>query len=374
MSAEPEFENMLEDSADLGAPKRGELRTGRVVALDEQGLIVDLGLKRDGVVPRADVLKLTAEGMTFEPGQDLPVMILSPEDSEGNLIVSVHLARRSKDWLTAEQYLASGEIFEAQVVGYNRGGLIVPFGDLRAFVPASHHSDLPRGLTEEARHKRLTEMVGKKFPFKVIEVDADSKRLVLSQREAFRGWRELQKGRLLSELAEGQVRKGVVSGLRDFGAFVDLGGADGLIHISELSWRRVKHPREVLRVGQEVEVQVVKLDPASHRIGLSLKKLQPDPWLQVAERYAVGDVIPGRITRVAPFGAFVELEDGIEGLVPNRQTEGGLSSLREGLEVQVRVVRLELDRQRIGLALHSAEPPEEIEAAAPEQEDTPKQE
>jgi len=364
---EPEFNlEMLEATGDLTAPKRGELRTGRVVAVDEQGLIVDLGLKRDGVVPRGDLEKLAAEGVTFQPGQDVPVMILSPEDQEGNLVVSVYQARHSQDWLTAQQFLASGEIFEAEVAGYNRGGLIVPFGDLRAFVPASHIADIPRGMSESARQNRLVALVGKKYPFKVIEVDQARRRLVISHRDAQREWRELQKAHLLAELREGQVHKGTVSGLRDFGAFVDLGGADGLIHISELSWRRLKHPREVLKIGDEVEVLVVRLDRKDNRIALSLKQLQPDPWQQIQERFTVGQPLQGAVTRVTSFGAFVDLGEGIEGLLHSSRLGDELSALHEGRSINVQIVNIDPDRQRIGLALHHAESSDEGDEEHPQ--------
>src|SRR5690606_33364529 len=187
----------------------------------------------------------------------------------------------------------------------NRGGLIILFGNVRGFVPASHVSDLPRGLSEDERRSYLSRLVGQPINLKVIEVNRKRRRLVFSQREAQRNSRDARKESLLGELEEGEVRKGVVSGLRDFGAFVDLGGADGLIHISELAWHRVKHPRELLTVGQEVEVYVLRLDHEGRRIGLSLKRLQPNPWTQVDDMYHVGQVIEGTISRVTQFGAFV---------------------------------------------------------------------
>jgi small subunit ribosomal protein S1 len=189
---------------------------------------------------------------------------------------------------------------------------------------------------------------------------------VLSQRNAQKEYREKQKTRLLSDLAEGQVRRGTVTGLRDFGAFVDLGGADGLIHISELSWRRVKHPSEVLAVGQEVEVEVLKVDRDSKRIGLSLKRRQADPWQRVGERYQPGQVVEGTLTRLAPFGAFVDLGEGVEGLLPTNQI-ANQPGIAEGVTVRVRILNVEPDRQRIGLALQGVvtEPAAEDEAAPP---------
>lgn len=350
MAESEDFRALLESSEATPRPMRGDVLSGRVVALDAQGMIVDLGLKRDGVVPRAELDKLREEGVQFEVDQEVPVVVIEPEDKDGNLRVSVNQGRQQKDWLTAERLMASSEMWEGAVTGYNRGGLIVQFGDVQAFVPVSHITDLPRGVPENERQSRLAQLVNRKMGFKVIEVDRQRRRLVLSQRNAQKEYREKQKTRLLSDLAEGQVRSGVVTGLRDFGAFVDLGGADGLIHISELSWRRVKHPSEVLAVGQEVEVEVLKVDRDSKRIGLSLKRRQPDPWQRVAERFQPGQVVEGTLTRLAPFGAFVDLGEGVEGLLPTNQI-ANQSGVVEGVAVRVRVLNVEPDRQRIGLAL-----------------------
>ncbi|MCC7361027.1 MAG: S1 RNA-binding domain-containing protein [Anaerolineales bacterium] len=362
MAESEDFRALLESSEATPRPLRGDVLSGRVVALDTQGMIVDLGLKRDGVVPRAELDKLREEGVQFEVDQEVPVVVIEPEDKDGNLRVSVNQGRQQKDWLTAERLMASGEMWEGAVSGYNRGGLIVQFGDVQAFVPVSHITDLPRGVPENERQSRLAQLVNRKMGFKVIEVDRQRRRLVLSQRNAQKEYREKQKTRLLADLAEGQVRSGVVTGLRDFGAFVDLGGADGLIHISELSWRRVKHPSEVLAVGQEVEVEVLKVDRESKRIGLSLKRRQPDPWQRVAERFQPGQVVEGTLTRLAPFGAFVDLGEGVEGLLPTNQI-ANQSGIVEGAAVRVRILNVEPDRQRIGLALQGV-----LSAAASDEE------
>ncbi len=362
---------MLDESEQTPRPQRGDVLSGRVVALDTQGMIVDLGLKRDGVVPRTEIDKLREEGVEFTVDQEVPVVIIEPEDKDGNLRVSVNQGRQQKDWLTAERLMAAAEMWEGAVTGYNRGGLIVQFGDIQAFVPVSHITDLPRGIPENERQSRLAQLVGRPMGFKVIEVDRQRRRLVLSQRNAQKEYREKQKARLLDNLAEGQVRQGVVTGLRDFGAFVDLGGADGLIHISELSWRRVKHPSEVLTIGQSVEVEVLKVDREAKRIGLSLKRRQPDPWQRVAERFQPGQTIEGTVTRLAPFGAFVDLGEGIEGLLPSNQI-AGRNDVTEGSAVRVRVLNVEPERQRVGLALQSviAPPAAEDEALAEAEEPT----
>src|SRR5258707_2443529 len=253
-----DFVALLEQSFAFEQPERGDLLTGTVLAIDNQGMIVDVGMKRDGVVPRNDLERM--EGIVYHVGDEIAVMVLQPEDEEGNLILSVSQARQSEDWVKAEELMESGDIWEGIVTDANRGGLMVPFGNLRGFVPASHVMDLPRGLNENDRKGHMSSLVGKKVSVKVIEVNRKRRRLVLSQRDAQRGRRDLRKETLLEELQEAEVRRGVVSGLRDFGAFVDLGGADGLIHISELAWHRVKHPREVLAVGDEIDGFIRHLD------------------------------------------------------------------------------------------------------------------
>lgn len=351
-----ELQTFLEEAYSYERPQRGDIRMGTVVSIDRDGVIVDLGLKRDGFVPISDIEQLSPqERETIQVGAEVPAFIVRPEDEEGNLIVSIHQALLNKDWLVAERYLKSGEVWEGRVVGTNRGGLIVKFGDIRGFVPASHVSGLPQGLPEDERQRRLQSMVGQSFGFKVIEVHP-RRRLVLSQREAERDWRDLRKERLISDLAEGQVRRGVVTGIRDFGAFVDLGGADGLIHISEMSWGRLRHPRELLKVGQEIEVYVLRVDPQRKRIALSLKRLQPNPWADVEKRYYVGQLVEGTVSRLAPFGAFVEIEPGLDGLLhisqisspPPSQPQDALS---EGERLVLRIVSIEPELQRIGLSL-----------------------
>jgi len=352
MESEADFQSLLDSSDDTGLPQRGQVLSGRIVTLQPQ-LIVDLGLKRDGVVAREEVEKLLAENTSLEVGQDVTVTVMEPEDKDGNLLVSIRQMRHQKDWLEAERLMSSGDVWEGTVTGYNRGGLIVKFGEIQAFVPFSHVIDLPRNLSETERPARLQAMVGRRMGFKVIEVDRERRRLVLSQRNAQKEYRELQKSRILDELAEGQIRTGRVTGLRDFGAFVDLGGADGLIHISELAWQRVKHPSEVLRVGQEVEVEILKVDRESKRIALSLKRRQQTPWGRVAERFEVGQVVQGTVTRVTNFGAFVDLGEGVDGLLHARQWPGPVP-VKEDEEVMVKILSVQPERQRIGLELVSS--------------------
>jgi small subunit ribosomal protein S1 len=354
--ADMDFLALLEESfsEDL-VPTRGDIVTGVVLAHDSLGLLVDLGMKRDGVVPRNDLEKLS-DDVTFEIGDEIPVMIVRTEDADGNMIVSVAQAKQNEDWLRAEEMMNKEEIWEGEVADSNRGGLIVPYGNLRGFVPASHVSSLPRGLNEDERLTFLNDMIGKKLTVKVIEVNRRRRRLVLSQREAEREIRDANKDELLDELQEGEVRRGRVSGLRDFGAFVDLGGADGLIHISELAWHRVKHPRDILSIGDEIDVYILRLDHDGRRIGLSLKRLQTNPWTQVDDLYHVGQVVQGTVSRVTQFGAFVSMEPGIEALLHASQIASPPPDdpgvfLHEGQELSVRIISIESHRQRLGLSI-----------------------
>ncbi|GAB4569401.1 MAG: S1 RNA-binding domain-containing protein [Anaerolineae bacterium] len=367
-----DFAALLEASLDIKQPERGDILTGIVLTVDNQGMIVDVGHKRDAVVPRSDLERL-GDDFNVAVGDEIPVMVIRPEDRDGNLIVSVSQARQIEDWNRAEELLESGDVVQGVVVEANRGGLIIPFGNLRGFIPASHVMDLPRGLDEGDRKDVMSQMIGKKISVKVIEVNRKRRRLVLSQREALSERRAARKEALLDELKEGEVRKGIVSGLRDFGAFVDLGGADGLIHISELAWHRVRHPRELLNVGDEIEVYVLRLDQDGKRIGLSLKRLQPNPWALVDEMYHVGQLIEGEVSRVTQFGAFVSLEPGIEALLHTSQMadpapEDPTTVVHEGQRLVMRVISIESHRQRLGLSLKEISEEEKAAWRAEQQE------
>jgi small subunit ribosomal protein S1 len=339
------FYTLLETFGDI---QRGSLLTGQVIAFEPLGVIVDLGLKRDGVIPTSDLDRLPPEEVDFQIGDQIDVMVVDPVDADGNLVVSVSQARESDDWLEAKRLLENDEIFEASPTSFNRGGLIVPFGRLRGFVPASHLSGLPRGLDELERANYLERYVNKNMPFKVLEVDPQRHRLVLSERKAVRQWRQLQKAEVIKTLKEGDVRKGVVTSLREFGAFVDIGGADGLIHISEIAWRHIDNPGQVLEIGQEIETLVIRLDAEANRIGLSLKRLQDNPWQSIMDSIQIGMVFKGTVTRHVISGLYVNVEDGIDGLVKSQHAH---PLPQVGESVQVRVVSFEPERERMGLEI-----------------------
>ncbi|MDT8305302.1 MAG: S1 RNA-binding domain-containing protein [Anaerolineae bacterium] len=360
-----EMENLLSQH-DYEQPRVGDIRQAIIVSISPQGIIVDLGLKRDGIVQSSDLDKLDPgerEGLAVN--DEIPVYIVSV-DSPDSLQVSLHLARLNEDWIRAQEMLDSGEILETQITGHNRGGALVPFGRLRGFIPASHLSFINPGMNEHQRQQRIAEAHGETVPVKIIEVDRRRRRLVLSHREAERVWQEKRRRELLEQLNEGDVLRGKVTGWRDFGAFVDLGGADGLIHVSELAWQRVEHPKEVVRMGEEVEVYVLKVDRKRERISLSRKKLLQNPWTTVAERYDVGQLVEGRVIRVVDYGAFVEVEPGVEGLLHTSQIsrsniDNPRDVLREGETHLLRIISIDAERQRIGLSLKAVTAAEQID-------------
>ena len=339
-------------------PRPGDIRQGEILKVDERGVVVDLGLKRDGFIPRTDVELLGEEtSSSLKPGQEVEARVVRLEDAEGNLLLSMYQARFEKDWKRARELLESGEVWCGEVVDYNRGGLLVQFENLRGFVPGSHiWKKLEKDVPPDQREARFEVYVGKELKLKVIEENRDRRRLVLSERLAQQQIRESSRERLMNELVEGQVVHGIVSGLRPFGAFVDLGGADGLIHISELAWRRVRHPDEFLQVGDDIVVYVLGLDHERARIGLSLKRLQPDPWTLVDETYTIDQLVSGTVTNVVDFGAFVALDLGVEGLVHTDDLADPPPShsreiVQRGDELVLRILRIDSFRERIGLSL-----------------------
>lgn len=360
-----ELAQLLEEH-DYDLPSVGDIRNGIIVSISDQGVIVDLGLKRDGLVQPDDLAELDPEERdALKLNDEVPIYILETSKPD-RLLVSIHKARLNQDWIRAQEMMESGEILEAPVIGYNRGGVIVPFGNLRGFVPASHLVDLRRGMDDRQRQQSMSKLRDEVLPLKVIEVNRQRRRLVLSQRDAQKEWQEAKKVELIENLQEGDVLEGTVSGLRNFGAFVDLGGADGLVHISELAWHRVSHPREVVKVGDKIEVYILSLDRDEQRIALSRKRLLPNPWTLAQDKYEVGQLVEGEVTRLVSYGAFVEIEPGVEGLLHISQlsrdnVEDASEYIREGETHLLRIISMDADRQRIGLSLKNVTAAEQIE-------------
>jgi small subunit ribosomal protein S1 len=343
-----DLEALLAEEGPPEMPKRGHLLEGSILTVDSGGLIIDLGLKRDGVVPRSDFEKLLADGWQVTPGDEISVMVIDPEDGNGNLIVSVAQAKESSDWIEARRRMEADEIFQARPADFNQGGLLIPFGRISGFMPASHLSAMPRGLSAQERPQWLQGMVGKELPMKVIEVDPQRRRLIFSERKAIRQWRREQKAEVIDTLKEGQVLKGVVTSLREFGAFVDVGGADGLVHISEMAWTRVENPNDIVRVGDEIETLVIHLDKKSHRIGLSLKQLQPSPWLEAVGSIENDQLLDGEVSVLNSAGAFIRVAENLEGLIKLQEAD---SLPNPGDQVRVRVIDFDPEHERLDLEL-----------------------
>jgi small subunit ribosomal protein S1 len=348
--------SLLEENLSLEFPTQGEIRRGFVATIRENEILVSIGTKSEGVISGRELEQIPAdERASFVVGQEIPVFVISPEDQNGNVVLSYVRAREEKDWDDVEALLESGEAYQSKVVGYNKGGLIVPIGGLRGFVPASQISLLRRPGTNENPEQRYARAVGDPMKVRVIEVDRARRRLILSERLALQETRETLKDRLLDELAEGDVRTGRVTSLAEFGAFVNIDGADGLVHLSEISWERLQHPNEVLKVGDEVKVKVISVDRDRKRIGLSIRQLQQDPWLQKVGDLKEGMLIEGTITHLTKFGAFARIGDDLEGLIHvselSEQRIGHPKEVvKEGDVLTLRVIKIDPERRRIGLS------------------------
>ena len=347
---------LLEGNFNLDLPSQGEIRQGVVATIRENEILVSIGTKSEGIINGRELEQIPDdERSTLQVGQEIPVFVITPEDSNGNVVLSYVRAREEKDWDEVEALLESGTPYDSNVVGYNKGGLIVPVGRLRGFVPASQISLLRRVPAGENTEQRYAKMINEDITVRVIEVDRSRRRLILSERLALQETRETLKDRLLDELKEGDVRNGRVTSLADFGAFVNIDGADGLVHLSEISWERIQHPNEVLKVGEEVQVKVISVDQDRKRIGLSIRQLQQDPWLQKVGEVKEGMLVEGTITHLTKFGAFARVGEDLEGLIHVSE----LSELRishpkevvhEGEVVTLRVIKIDPERRRIGLS------------------------
>ncbi|MEA4906082.1 MAG: S1 RNA-binding domain-containing protein [Chloroflexi bacterium] len=339
-------------------PRQGEIRNGVVASVSPGQILVSVGTKSEGVISGREYDLIPQEELQkLKVGQEIPVFVINPEDSNGNLVLSYVRAREEVSWQEAEDLMASKQTVHSSIVGYNKGGLIVPVSTLRGFVPASQISLSRRaGLTGETPEQRWGKMVGEEVDVIVIEVDRERRRLILSERAASTETRESLKERVIEELNEGDVRTGRVTSLADFGAFVNISGADGLVHLSEISWDRITKPSEVLEVGQEVKVKVISIDREKKRIGLSIRQLADDPWIARAEKYQPGQLVEGTITRLTKFGAFARLEEDLEGLIhiseiSEKRIEHPKEVLREGDVVTLRIIKIDPENHRIGLSL-----------------------
>jgi small subunit ribosomal protein S1 len=340
--------------------RRGEVVEGVVVQVGRDEILVDIGAKAEAVVPIGEIPHAEGEAPELPSvGDTITASVLTPENREGHAVLSLTRAQAEQGWRELQQVFESGQSIEGEVVNHNRGGLVVNVFGVRGFVPLSQISDVKRVGSEQEADEQLTAMHGNKMLLRVLELQRRRNRLILSERATVQERRARDKERLLQELEAGLERDGTVSSVCDFGAFVDLGGADGLVHLSELSWGQVGHPSQLVKVGDKVKVKVLSVDREGKKIALSMKQLQPEPWALLAENYQVGQEIRVKITKLAPFGAFAEVEPGIEGLIHiSELSEERIAHpkqvVREGEAVPVRIIRIDAARHRLGLSLRQS--------------------
>jgi small subunit ribosomal protein S1 len=347
----------MEDSQP-GQLRRGEIVEGMVMGASPDGLIVDVGTKTEAVIPQGEMLSLGVDGAArLKAGDTVKVMVLQPSSAEGHAIVSLDRARGEEGWDTLAARHEAGEIFDAQVTGHNRGGILVNVDGVNAFVPLSQIDSVRRDDPDAAN--QLANLVGRSIRLKVIELNRKRNRVILSERAAMAEVRKEQKDKVLDELQEGQIQTGKISSITDFGVFVDLGGADGLAHMTELTWERGKKAKDLYNVGDEVQAYILKIDRETKKISLSLKRAQPEKWDTTVDRFVIGQILIGRVTKLMAFGAFVRLDGPVEGLIhiselSNRRIQHPKDVVKEGDVVPVKLVRIEKDRHRLGLSLRQA--------------------
>uniref|UniRef100_UPI002593CF92 30S ribosomal protein S1 n=1 Tax=uncultured Varibaculum sp. TaxID=413896 RepID=UPI002593CF92 len=330
----------------------GDIVTGTVVRVDRDEVLLDIGYKTEGVILSRELSikhDVSPEDVV-QVGDEIEALVLQKEDKEGRLLLSKKRAQYERAWGDVQKIKEADGVVTGKVIEVVKGGLILDIG-LRGFLPAS--------LVEMRRVRDLAPYIGRELEAKIIELDENRNNVVLSRRAWLEQTQAEVRTQFLDTLQKGQIRSGVVSSIVNFGAFVDLGGVDGLVHVSELSWKHIDHPSEVVEVGQEVSVEVLDVDMDRERVSLSLKATQEDPWQTFARTHAIGQVVPGKVTKLVPFGAFIRVEDGIEGLVhiselAQRHVEVPEQVVKVGSEVFVKVIDIDLDRRRISLSLKQA--------------------
>jgi small subunit ribosomal protein S1 len=335
----------------------GDIVKGTVASKRSNEILVDVGAKSEGIVSAKDLDNLSSEEIAeIKIGDEIPVYVVNVEGEEDHINLSISQARIERDWDRAKHLFDKGETVESTVVGNNKGGLIVNFGQIRGFVPGSQLANNQYGAQRPGRWNQLT---GEELRLKIIEVDRERNRLIFSER-AVAEEDEQEKSKILEDLQEGETRKGRVTSLANFGAFVDIGGIDGLIHLSELAWTRISHPNEIVQVGDDIEVYILNVDLEQSRVALSLKRLHPEPWTEVFKYYQINQLAEAVITNITDFGAFARIDNRIEGLIhiselADRNINHPREVVTEGQEVTVRIIHIDPDRQRMGLSLKQVE-------------------
>jgi len=345
--------NEVMENTEVKMPDRGEIIKGVVVQVNQDEVLVDVGAKSEGVIFRRELTGYNNTDLkqVVKVGDKIDVMVIKREDDEGRMVLSKDRADIEQNWDKFEQSMENGDIVEGKVLEVVNGGLIVDIG-VRAFLPAS--------LLDVVYVEDLSKYLNQVLKLKIIEMNKPKRKVIVSRKAVIEKERAKQKEELFNKLEAGQVVKGTVQRLTKFGAFVDIGGVDGLLHISEMAWYRVVHPSDIVKEGEEIEVKVLKVDKDNEKISLGLKQVLPDPWDSVENKYKPGDIIAVKVVRIAPFGAFVELEPGVEGLIhishlAKHHVEKPEDVVKEGEEVNVKVLTIDKDEKRIRLSMREAE-------------------
>ncbi len=362
-------ELLAEQDADIRSFKHGDVVEGTVVRIDRDEILVDIGAKSEGVVSNRELYGRNAESApTLAIGDTVLVYVLQPESPEGHVVLSLRRAGLERKWRSMQEQFEAGVIIEAPVIDHNKGGLIVDCG-IRGFVPISQIVDFPRRPQNEQPRdaaqeiaEKLQPYVGRRLRLKILEVNRKANRLILSEKVALYEERREKRDELFSSLQVGQKVVGSVRSIAPFGVFIDLGGIDGLVHKSELSWNKVNNPEAGYKVGDEVEAEVIDINHERGRISLSIRRLQPDPWHSTVADFRVGDVIEGTVTKLVNFGAFVRVRDGLEGLIhiselSHQRVAHPGDVVREGQTLKLKIISLDSERHRLGLSLKQAEEP-----------------
>ena len=362
-------ELLAEQDADIRSFKHGDVVEGTVVRIDRDEILVDIGAKSEGVVSNRELYGRHAESSPqLAVGDVVLVYVLQPESQEGHVVLSLRRAGLERKWRSMQEQFETGVIIDAPVIDHNKGGLIVDCG-IRGFVPISQivdfprrpQNDQPRDAAQEIAEK-LQPYVGRKLRLKILEVNRKANRLILSEKVALYEERREKRDELFSSLQVGQRVSGTVRSIAPFGVFIDLGGIDGLVHKSELSWNKVNNPEAGYKVGDQVEAEVIDINHERGRISLSIRKLQPDPWHSTVADFKVGDVIDGTVTKLVNFGAFVRVRDGLEGLIhiselSHQRVAHPGDVVHEGQTLKLKIISLDSERHRLGLSLKQAEEP-----------------
>lgn len=342
--------------------KRGQIYHGVIARTAPTAVYVDLGDGDEGVVPGRELELMTRKMLeSLRAGAEVDVYVVNPRNHRGEIVLSINHALEELDWRKAEEFAKSKSLYDALIGGYNKGGLIVRFGRLRGFVPQSQLADERiQKMTGDTPEERYSPMINQPIGVKVMEVDRRRNRLILSERVAMREVRRRRKEALIEELTLGEIRTGTVVSLENFGVFVDIGGAEGLVHLTELGWGHITHPRQAVAVGDKVEVEVISINPEARRIGLSRRRILRDPWDEIATSMRRGQLVRGRVTKLTKFGAFARLVDhqAVEGLIHISELSSGRVShprevVKRGDELVLRIVKIDIKERRLGLSLKS---------------------